>query len=90
MSAADAEAIENLKEELTSKLRDAEVEFSINRAKLSQLKAELDDRQVELERRTAALEEKYGDSGSGKKPGFLDRLTRHLSLRKSRELGEQR
>lgn len=89
MSAADAEAIENLKEELTSKLRDAEVEFSINRAKLSQLKAELDDRQVELERRAAALEEKYGDSDSEIKSGFLDRLTRHLSLRKSRELGEQ-
>jgi len=84
ISAADAEAIENLKEELTSKLRDAEIEFSINRAKLSQLKAELDDKQVELERRASALEEKYGGmTSSENKSGFLDRLARHLTLRKS-------
>lgn len=83
ISAADAEAIDNLKEELTSKLRDAEVEFSINRAKLSQLKAELDSRQVELERRAASLEEKYGGTPSVEKSGFLDRLARHLSLRKT-------
>ncbi len=75
ISAADAEAIENLKEELTSKLRDAEVEFSINRAKLSQLKAELDGKQVELERKAAALEEKFGGLNSpAKTSGFLDRL----------------
>jgi DNA repair exonuclease SbcCD ATPase subunit len=89
ISAADAEAIENLKEELTSKLRDAEIEFSINRAKLSQLKAELDGKQVELDRRAAALAEKYGDSKSTEtKSGFLDRLTRHLSLRKIEPLGD--
>ena len=88
-SAADTEAIDNLKEELTSQLRDAEIEFSINRAKLSQLKAELDDKQVELERRASALETKYGGlSLKGRKSGFLDRLARHLSLRKPESLGE--
>ena len=39
VSSEDASAIEKLKEELTSKLREAEVEISINRAKLSQQKA---------------------------------------------------
>lgn len=74
MSEADAESINNLKEELTSKLRDAEIELSINRAKLSQFKAQLEEKQVELDRRSAALESKLSNKKSDVKISFTSRI----------------
>ncbi|MFK7767662.1 MAG: hypothetical protein AB8B55_10615 [Mariniblastus sp.] len=79
MSADDAEKIEQLKQDLTSKLRDAEVELSINRAKLSQFKAKLEEKQVELDRQASAIEAKLAQSKQAdEKKGILWRLTRHL------------
>lgn len=81
IEAGDSPEIDNLKELLSSKLRDAEVELSINRAKLSQQWAALEERQFELEKREAHLESRYGevDDSTKKKMGILDRLSRHLS-----------
>ena len=72
--------IDALKAELNEKLREAEIELSIGRAKISQQQAEIASRQVELERRSEALESKLAacSDGSARKTGFLDRLTRHL------------
>lgn len=84
----DAEAIELLKDQLNDKLRDAEVELSIKRAKLSQFNAELDEKRVELERRESALLSKQQKSGVDKKPsiGLLERLKRHLSAKERKNL----
>ena len=71
----------SLEEELTAKLREAEIELSINRAKLSQQRASLEQLQADLERREAAVEEKLKQSKSGssdKKGGLMDRWKRHL------------
>ncbi len=80
-----AEQIEDLRAQLTEKLREAEVELSINRAKLDQRRAELERRQNELERREKSLASKYSSvdvDGTPQKLGVLDRLTRHLGVRK--------
>lgn len=78
----DSLEIETLKEQLTSKLRDAEVELSINRAKLSQQWAALEQKQCEMTQREAALKSKYGNlTEATKKAGLLDRLSRHLTRR---------
>ena len=78
-----AEGIDELRAQLTEKLREAEVELSINRAKLDQRKAELERRQTELERREKSFESKYDNvNGTPQKKGVLDRLTRHLGVRK--------
>ena len=80
INSIDAEEIEVLKEQLTSKLRDAEVELSINRAKLSQQWASLEQRQYEIAQREATFASKYGSLNEpAKKQGLLDRLSRHLS-----------
>lgn len=80
MSEADAAAIEELKERLNTKLRDAEVEFSISRAKLCQQQAELAEEQVELDRRAAAIEEKYAAVARipKRRVGFFGWLWQHL------------
>ncbi len=72
--------IDALKDELNEKLREAEIELSIGRAKISQQQAEIASRQVELEHRSEALESKLAAclNGPARKTGFLDRLTRHL------------
>ena len=78
------EEIEALKAELTAKIRDAEVELSINRAKLSQQWAALEQKQFEVKQREAALHDKYGDiQPSKKKRRLIDRLSRHLSNKSS-------
>lgn len=84
----DAEAIEHLKDQLNEKLRDAEVELSIKRAKLSQFNAELDEKRVELERRESALLSKQQLNTPDKKasPGLLERLKRHLSAKERKNL----
>jgi hypothetical protein len=76
----DSVDIDELKSELNDKLREAEIELSIGRAKISQQQAEIASRQVELERRSEALESKLAacPDGPARKAGFLDRLTRHL------------
>jgi hypothetical protein len=78
MSEEDAAEIASLKETLNEKLREAEVELSINRAKLSQQRAELESVQVELDRRASAIEEKYAAVANApkKRRGLLERLTR--------------
>lgn len=93
VSPEDSRAIESLKEEWTNKVREAEIEVSINRAKLSQLEAELEERQVELDRRAKALEQKYGGyaiqtAAPTSKPSFLERLKLHLGGRKTGGRGE--
>lgn len=81
--AIDSEIIDQLKNELTGKLREAEVELSINRAKLSQEWANLEQMKSELSQREAALSSKYRQSKHNEKTGLLDRFTRHLSKKKS-------
>ena len=71
---ADAEAIQDLKDQLTSKLREAEIELSINRAKLSQQKAKLDQMQTDIERREKALEQRQGEKpNENRRKRLLDR-----------------
>ena len=85
----DAEEIEVLKEQLTSKLRDAEVELSINRAKLSQQWASLEQRQFEIAQRESMFANKYGSLDEPtKKQGLLDRLSRHLSRKTDNDYDE--
>ena len=76
----DAHDIDALKSELNEKLREAEIELSIGRAKISQQQAEIASRHVDLERRSEALESKLAacPDDPSRKMGFLDRLTRHL------------
>ena len=84
----DALAIENLKEQLNTKLREAEVELSIKRAKLSQFNAELDEKRVELDRRENALRDQQanGPNEPKKKMGMLERLKRHLTDKERKNL----
>jgi len=56
LSPENAEAIQELKDKLTSQLREAEIELSISRAKMSQQRARLEQMQVDIERREKALE----------------------------------
>jgi hypothetical protein len=77
-----SEEIDQLKEQLTAQLREAEVELSINRAKLSKEWAALEQKASELSQREAALKSKYTDVESTSKSGLLDRITRHLSRKK--------
>jgi hypothetical protein len=76
-----SEEIDRLKEQLTAQLREAEVELSINRAKLCKEWAALEQRATELNQRESVLKSKYSDAKSANKHGLLDRITRHLSRR---------
>jgi len=87
----DPEEIKKIKEELQAKLRDAEVELSIERAKFSQLSAELESKRVELDRRDSELTEKFtqrkNNSNSGQEQdGLLDRLKKHLTAKDRKNL----
>jgi hypothetical protein len=76
----DSEIIEGLKEQLTCKLREAEIEISISRAKLSQEWAILQQQQDDLRQREADwLAKSQTETQSADRGGMLDRLTRHLS-----------
>jgi hypothetical protein len=76
---ADAVVIEELKERLNAKLREAEVELSISRAKIAQQKAELDVEQVELDRRAKMIEEKFAAvEQAPKRMGLFKWLWHHL------------
>jgi chromosome segregation ATPase len=83
---AEPTTVDGLKEQLTAKLREAEIELSINRAKLSQQRASIEQMQADLERREAGLEAKLAQvkktktspSNADKKRGMMDRWKRHL------------
>lgn len=62
--------------ELQEKLRKAEIELSISRAKVSQERAQLEQLQADLERREAALGSKK--AGSKKSGGLMDRWKKHM------------
>ncbi len=83
---SDCEEIAELKKSLTAKLREAEIELSINRAKLSQQWAALERRQFEINQKESMLKCKYGyvDEDSDVKPRLLDRISRHLSRKSNR------
>jgi hypothetical protein len=74
-----SQEIEQLKEQLTAKLREAEIELSINRAKLSKEWAALEQKLAEVAQREAALKSKYCEVESSTNNGLLDRISRHLS-----------
>lgn len=86
----DSEEIQRLTEKMKNKLRDAEVELSIERAKLMQLEVELESKQVELERRDQELSQKYSDRKNFVKQnehvGMLDRLKKHLRAKHRKNL----
>ena len=77
---ADAAVIEELKEQLNAKLREAEVELSISRAKIAQQRAELDEEHVELDRRAKMIEEKFAAVAQAPKRrmGLFKWLWHHL------------
>jgi len=89
ISPEDADVVHRLKEELNSKLQAAEVELSIERAKLSQFNAKLESKQVELERSTELLNKKYEEydrNSVENKMGMLERLKRHLNAKDRKNL----
>jgi len=78
--------VEELRAKLIKKLREAEVELSINRAKMDQQRAKLERQQLELERREKSLASRYptvDEDGVPQRMGVLDRLTRHLNTSKN-------
>ena len=76
--------IEELKRQLKSKIREAEVEMSINRARLMQERVEHERVQADLERRAATLEAKLAAStgddneNSTEENNIMGRFKRHL------------
>jgi len=78
-------SVDELKAQLNSKIREAEVEMSINRARLMQERVEFERAQAELERRAAKLEAKLaastgGDNGDAddENSSIMGRFKRHL------------
>ena len=72
------DTVDSLKEQLKAKLREAEMELSINRAKVSQEKAAIERMQADLESREATVEAKLQQIKSGDKKGLMDRWKRHM------------
>ncbi len=88
MKATDADhtEIEQLKQQLHEKLRLAEMELSISRAKIIQETAQLEDQRHELEKMASQITPPTPSSKDGKKPSMLDRLSRHMiPVRKSNQ-----
>ena len=84
---AHERTVDELKRELDAKLRQAEVESSINRARQMQERVEFERAQAELDRRTAELEAKLAASTSQEKTSpkededtssIMSRFKRHL------------
>lgn len=78
VSDADRNEIERLKEELHEKLRLAEMELSISRAKIAQETAQLEDQRHELEKLSSHVVPQTPGTKEGKKSSMLDRLSRHM------------
>ncbi|MCH2181161.1 MAG: hypothetical protein MK108_04065 [Mariniblastus sp.] len=74
----DRQEVERLKAELHEKLRAAEVELSISRAKIVQETAQLEEKRHELEKLAAQIEPSAMSPAEGKKTSMLDRLSRHM------------
>ena len=84
---ADHTEIEQLKQQLHEKLRLAEMELSISRAKIIQETAQLEDQRHELEKMASQTTPPTPRSKDGKKPSMLDRLSRHMiPVRKSNQV----
>ena len=79
ISDADRQEVDRLKAELHQKLRDAEVELSISRAKIVQESAQLEEERRELEKRASQIEPSSNAPMPGQKTSMLDRLSRHMS-----------
>ena len=73
----DHQEIERLKTELHEKLRLAEMELSVGRAKIIQETAQLEDQRHELEKLAAQIPEPP-KTQENKKRSVLDRLSRHM------------
>lgn len=77
MTEQDAADVAKLKDELRQKLRDAEVEMSIRRAKLIQQKADYEEREAQLIR-AQRLKNNLESDHADKRQGILTRLKRQL------------
>ena len=77
MTEQDAAEVEKLKDELRQKLREAEVELSIRRAKLIQQKADFEEREAQLVR-AQRLKNNLESDHADKRQGILTRLKRQL------------
>jgi len=83
ISAADQKEIAQLKEELREKLRQAEMELSISRAKISRENALLEERKAELDQLAKRLKTEFGSGNQQpQKISMLDRLNRHMQTLK--------
>ncbi len=84
-SVQSSEEIEQLKEQLNEKLREAEVELAINRARLSKEWASLEQQKATLVQREADWRSRQtsgdGSSAANTKKGILDRFARHMTKR---------
>ena len=80
---ADLEEITRLKNELREKLRQAEMELSISRAKISRENAMLEERKAELEQMAERIRSQSRTDGQEpQKLSMLDRLNRHMKTLK--------
>jgi hypothetical protein len=85
----ESSSVEQLKEDLKKKLRETEIELSIGRARISQQRAQLDEKLVELERLENKLNDEQDDDQEGDldtKSKLLSRWARHLRIKKQKEL----
>ena len=80
MTVDQEQQVEQLKQELREKIRQAEVELSIKQAKLEQQEARMEEKQAELERMSARLKQKESQTGDQQSLGVLGRLKKHLSF----------
>lgn len=87
----DREEIERLKNELREKLRQAEMELSISRAKISRENALLEERHAELERLASRIKQQSAaPSGEPQRLSMLDRLNRHMQSLKKNDGADQK
>lgn len=87
----DREEIERLKSELREKLRQAEMELSISRAKISRENALLEERRAELERLASRVKRQSAAPASEpQRLSMLDRLNRHMQSLKKNEDSDQK
>ena len=86
-AATEETTVDELKRQLNSKIREAEVEMSINRARLMQERVEFERAQTELERRAAMLEAKLAASTGNETENVADESDDSMMGRFKRHLG---
>ena len=86
-AATEETTVDELKRQLNSKIREAEVEMSINRARLMQERVEFERAQTELERRAAMLEAKLAASTGNETENVADESDDNMMGRFKRHLG---